>query len=255
VELTSHQTGTFCFPELNTRDMDGAKRFYGGLLGWTWLDVPSAAGSYSLLQVAGTEVAGLHRSERGDPSWLCYVAVDGAERVAARAVELGGTQLVAPFDVPGVGRMAMVQDPARATFALWEARGMIGARLADDPGAPCWYELITHDLPRATRFYADLLGWNALERTVEGVGPYTVARIGERSVAGLMSIRKERGEVRPRWQVYFAASDCGRAAQRAAALGGRVITGPTQVPDVGAFAILADPSGAVFAVFQAPSHP
>ena len=255
MELTSHPNGTFCFPELNTRDMDGAKRFYGGLLGWTWFDVPSAAGGYSLLRAEGRDVAGLHRSDRGEPSWLCYVSVDSADRVAARAAERGAKVLAAPFDVPGVGRMAAIEDPAQARFALWEARGMIGATLQDRPGAPCWYELITHDLRAAIRFYVDLFGWSAVERKLDGGGPYTVARIGETSVAGLMSIRKEWGEVSPRWQVYFAAEDCGRAAQQAVALGGCVIAGPTDVPEVGRFAVLADPSEAVFAVFQAPSRP
>jgi hypothetical protein len=235
--------------------MDGAKRFYGGLLGWTWFDVPSAAGGYSLLRAGGKDVAGLHRSEQGDPSWLSYLAVDGTDRVAARAVELGGRQLVAPFDVPGVGRMALVQDPARARFGLWEARGMIGARLQDEPGAPCWYELITHDLAAVTRFYADLLGWDTVEKTIEGVGPYTTARIGGRSVAGLMRIRREWGDVSPRWQVYIAVADCARAAEQAAALRGSVIAGPMDVPEVGRFALLADPCDAVFAVFQAPSRP
>jgi predicted enzyme related to lactoylglutathione lyase len=70
-----------------------------------------------------------------------------------------------------------------------------------------------------------------------------------------MGIRKEWGEVAPRWQVYFAVEDCARAAQQAAALKGRVIAGPIDVPGIGRSAILADPSGAVFAVFQAPPRP
>jgi hypothetical protein len=151
--------------------------------------------------------------------------------------------------------MALVQDPARARFGLWEARGMIGARLQDEPGAPCWYELITHDLAAVAPFYADLFGWDAVERTIEGVGPYTIARLGGQSVAGLMSMRREWGDVSPRWQVYIAVADCARAAEQAAALQGSVIAGPMDVPEVGRFALLADPCGAVFAVFQAPSRP
>ncbi|HSD65309.1 MAG TPA: VOC family protein, partial [Vicinamibacteria bacterium] len=98
-------------------------------------------------------------------------------------------------------------------------------------------------------------GWTVGERTVDAVGPYSVARIGERSVAGLMSIREEWGPVAPRWQPYFSVQDCARAAQQAAALKGQVIAGPTDVPDVGRFAILADPSRAAFAVYEAPPRP
>ena len=252
MEITSHPPGSFCFPELNTRDMDGAKRFYGELLGWEAFDVPSAEGSYSLMRVDGKDVAGLHRSERGAPSWLCYIAVDSTDRVAARAVELGGTQLAAPFDVQGVGRMAMIEDSARATFALWEARGMVGAKLEDQPGAPCWYELLTHDLAASGRFYSGLFGWATVERMLPIVGPYTTLKSGDRSAAGMMAIRKEWGEVSPRWQVYFAVEDCSRTARQAADLQGRVIAGPIAVPEVCTFAVLADASEAVFVILEAP---
>jgi predicted enzyme related to lactoylglutathione lyase len=150
--------------------------------------------------------------------------------------------------------MAFLEDPAQARFALWEARGMIGTTLEDHPGAPCWYELITHDLPRAARFYAELFGWAAIDRSVDAVGPYTVARVGQQSVAGLMSIRREWGDVSPRWQVYFSVADCDRAARDAARLGGSVIAGPTEVPEIGRFAMLADTSDAPFGVFQAPAR-
>jgi len=178
MEITAHAPGTFCFPELKTRDIAGSQRFYGQLLGWTTFDVPSAEGSYSLARVDGHDVAGMHLSSRGEPAWLCYVAVESADRTAGRAAELGGTVHVAPFDVHGVGRMAMIEDPAQATFAVWEARGMVGARLADQPGAPCWYELVTHELPLASRFYVGLFEWTTVEKTIGGVGPYTVARVG-----------------------------------------------------------------------------
>jgi predicted enzyme related to lactoylglutathione lyase len=255
VELTSHPAGTFCFPELNTRDMDGSKRFYGRLLNWTWLDVPSAAGGYSLLRVEGKDVAGLHRSDRGEPSWVCYLAVDSADRVAARATDQGAELLAPPFDVPGVGRMALIGDPARAPFGLWEARGMIGVALEDQPGAPCWYELLTLDVPAAIGFYGELFGWRAAERTLEGVGPYTVARIGDRPVAGLMTIREDWGPVTPRWQPYFAVDDCAHVAQEAQAFSGRVLAGPVDVPEVGRFAVLADPCEAAFGIFQDVSRP
>jgi predicted enzyme related to lactoylglutathione lyase len=251
VELSAHPPGTFCFPELNTRDMDGAKRFYGPLLGWAWLDVPSAAGTYSLLRVGDGVVAGLHRSERGAATWVCYVSVDSSDRVADRAAALGGRVLAPPFDVVGIGRMAFVEDPAHAPFALWEPRGMIGSTLEGHPGAPCWYELATHDPARAARFYADLFGWAMVERSIDGVGPYTVARIGPRSVAGLVSVPTERGAAPPRWQVYFSVADCDRAARQASDLKGRVVTGPTGVPEIGRFAVLADACDAVFGVFQA----
>ena len=118
MQVTAHPPGTFCFPELNTRDLPGAKGFYSALLGWTVFDVPSAEGSYSLARVGGHDVAGIHLSVRGEPSWLCYVAVESADQSAARAAEPGGTVRVPPFEVHGVGRMVLIEDPAQAMFAV-----------------------------------------------------------------------------------------------------------------------------------------
>jgi len=67
-----------------------------------------------------------------------------------------------------------------------------------------------------------------------------------------MSIRKEWGEVAPRWQVYFAVGDCARSVKEAVSLGGRVITGPRLVPETGTFAVLADSLDAVFVIFELP---
>jgi predicted enzyme related to lactoylglutathione lyase len=250
MEVASHTPGTFCFSELNTRDVAKAKGFYTAVLGWATFDVPSAGGSYALARAQGKDVAGIHLSSHGGASWLQYVAVESADRTAARAAELGGAVEAPPFDVQGVGRMALLRDPAGARFALWQATGMIGARLADEPGAPAWYELVTHDLERATRFYEALFGWSAPERTIPEVGPYTVASLGDRQVAGLMRIRAEWGDVDPHWQVYFAVADCARAVGLARDLGGCVYTGPSPVNGFGRFAVLADPDGAVFCMVE-----
>jgi uncharacterized protein len=82
------------------------------------------------------------------------------------------------------------------------------------------------------------------------VGSYTVARIGEQQVAGLMSIRKEWGEVDAHWQVYFVVPDCARVCDETRALGGGVITGPNRVESWGRFAVLTDPEDAVFCVVE-----
>jgi uncharacterized protein len=250
VDVASHSPGTFCFPELNTSDVAKAKAFYSGVLGWSTYDVPSAGGSYALARAQGKDVAGLHLSSRDRARWLHYVSVASTDRAASDAAELGATVEAAPFDVPGVGRMAMLRDPAGARFALWQAAGMIGARLADEPGAPAWYELVTHDLGRATRFYERLFGWSAPERTVPEVGPYTVASLGDRQVAGLMRIREEWGDVDPQWQVYFAVADCAGAVARARELGACIYAGPSDVRGFGRFAVLADSDGAGFGMVQ-----
>lgn len=249
MEVMGHSAGTFCFAELSTPDMDAAKRFYGSLFDWTTFDVPSAAGNYALFRRDGKDVAGLNRSPHGRHSWLQYISVESTDDTASRAQGLGATLKAAPFDVPGIGRMAMLTDPAGGEIGLWEARGYAGAQLVDDPGAMTWHELAVRDVEAARDFYTALFGWTtAISKVVPG--GYMLFVQGERQVGGLIQIGPDWGPVPPHWQVYFAVDDCAALAAQATALGGCVYYGPQDIPNLGRLVVLGDPGGAGFAVWQ-----
>jgi predicted enzyme related to lactoylglutathione lyase len=249
MDVMAHSAGTFCFAELTTPDMEAAKRFYGSIFGWTAFDVPGAVGNYALFRQNGKDVAGLNRSSQGRHAWLHYVAVDSADDSASRARELGAVIVAEPFDVPGIGRMAMFTDPAGASAALWEPRGYAGAQLVDETGAMTWHELVVRDIDAARRFYTALFGWTTTRSTVVP-GDYTLFTLGDRQVGGLLQIGDDWGPVPPHWQVYFAATDCAGVATRVEALGGCVYYGPQDIADIGRLVILADPGRATFAVWQ-----
>ena len=249
MEVVAHRHGTFCFAELNTPDMEGGKRFYSELLGWTGFDVPSAAGGYSLMRLRGKGVAGLHRTAQGPQSWLQYISVESAGRTAARAQELGGMVRAAPFEVPDVGRMAVLEDPAGGVVALWEAKGHTGAGLVEEPGTMWWNELLVHDAAAAWRFYCELFRWSTSETRVPN-GSYTIFKLGDQSVAGQMTIGRDWGRVTPHWQVFFAVRDCDASIAQAKALGGSLVFGPQDVPNAGRFAVLSDSGNATFAIMR-----
>ena len=252
MEVVAHPAGSFCFAELNTPDMELGKRFYGELLGWTVFDVPSAAGGYSLMRLRAQDVAGLHRTAQGPQSWLQYISVESADRTAARAQELGATVRAAPFDVSGVGRMAVLEDPAGGVVALWEAKGHSGAGLVEEPGTMWWNELLVHDAAAARLFYCELFGWSTTCTRVPN-GPYTIFKLGDQPVAGLMTIGRDWGRVTPHWQVFFAVRDCDASIAQAKALGGSLVFGPQDVPNAGRFAVLTDAGNAAFAIMR-PTH-
>jgi predicted enzyme related to lactoylglutathione lyase len=248
-ERTSHPPGTLSWTDLSTDDVEGAKRFYGELLGWEFDDQPIGEGQvYSLARLDGLEVAAISTAPNQVPHWNLYVTVASADDAAARAAELGATVAMEAFDVFDAGRMAVVQDPTGAFLSAWEPRGSIGARLVNAPGAFTWADLLTTDVDGAARFYGDWLGWTVEE--VPGAEGYRVIRNGDRTNGGMMPLRPEMGpEVPPHWQPYFGVTDLAEALARIEELGGRQLAGPIPVP-AGAFAVVSDPQGAVFAVWS-----
>ncbi len=254
-EKTTHAPGTFCWPEAAVDDMGKAKAFFGGLFGWDLRDAPG--GFYAIAHRKGKAVAGFYalsedQRKRGiPPHFLSYVRVASADGAAKKASGLGGKVLAPPFDVPTVGRMAVVEDPIGACFAVWEPKGMEGAALVDEPGAPCWYELMASDPAKATAFYTGLFGWKP-EAMPMGSFTYTLFKNegADCSAAGMMPMGPEFGGIPSHWMPYFAVEDCDAVAKECAALGGKVCVPPSDVPNVGRFSVLTAPDGATFSVIR-----
>jgi predicted enzyme related to lactoylglutathione lyase len=249
-EVTRHEPGSFSWAELATSDAEGAKKFYTSLFGWSFSDSPAGPGMvYTMLQKKGKNVGALYNpgptAGGAPPHWMTYVTVASADDSAKKAEDLGGKAIAEPFDVMDVGRMATIRDPQGAVICLWQPKKHIGAEVVNEPNAMCWCELDTTDLESAKRFYTGLFGWG----TKVG-GDYTEFQRNGTSIGGMMKIPKDWGSVPPSWLVYFAVEDCDRAAAKTSELGGRPIVPPTDIPNVGRFAVLSDPQGAVFAVIK-----
>ena len=115
--------GAFSWNELTTTDPQAAAKFYSQLFGWTIQDMGAAMDHYLMASVGETGVCGLMGLPQGAPAdmpphWGSYVTVDNVEAVLARCSELGGSTLVPPLDVPGVGRMAVLRDPQGAVLSV-----------------------------------------------------------------------------------------------------------------------------------------
>jgi hypothetical protein len=172
---------------------------------------------------------------------------------AAKASALGGKVLHGPFDVEGIGRMAVLQDPGGAVFALWEARGHIGARLVGEDNTLCWSELVTRDPEGAQPFYSGLFGWTWTRSTAATVHYVEINREGA-PIGGLLPMEgQEWAGVPPHWMPYFLVADCDAAVAKAAALGGAAAVPATDIPQVGRFAVLRDDQGAHFSVIAMPA--
>jgi len=183
------------------------------------------------------------------PHWLSYASVTNADETAAKAKELGATILAGPFDVMTFGRMAVIQDPTSAVFALWQPKDHKGAGVVNVPNSFCWNELMTTDTAKDGDFYTGLFGWS---KKTQNFGPleYTMFSNGERMAGGMLKITPEMGPIPPNWLVYFAVDDCDAKTQKANDLGATTMKPPDDIPGVGRFSILTDPQGAAFALIK-----
>jgi len=252
-EVTSYQPGTFCWFELATSDGAAAKEFYTSLLGWTADDRPMPEGVYTILQKNGRDAAALYENKQAPTAWMTYVSVASADESVEKAKSLGATVVAGPFDVMEHGRMAVLQDPAGAHVSLWQPRGHIGATVSWESGTVCWTELATRDAAAAERFYVSLFGWHAKHNVpaAPGAGPaYTELDLGGQPFAGMYDMPAEMAGLPSYWLIYIAVDDCDATAEKAKSLGGQVHVGPQDIPNVGRFAMIGDPQGAMFAVIK-----
>jgi uncharacterized protein len=250
-ERSSYTPGTFCWVDLTTADQGGAKAFYTALFGWEAHDQPIGDGAvYSIMLVEGKQVGAIspqpaaQRGAGAPAAWNSYVAVTDADAVAARAAELGATLHAPPFDVFDAGRMAVIQDPQGAYFAVWQPNEHNGAQLVNAPGAFSWNELASPDVDGSAGFYGELFGWKIT--AMEGMPMrYLVIANGERSNGAITELTPPAP---PHWLVYFAVEDIDAGLATLAELGGSKIAGPIDI-GIAKIAVVADPQGAVFALY------
>ncbi|MCC6719918.1 MAG: VOC family protein [Acetobacteraceae bacterium] len=119
-------------------------------------------------------------------------------------------------------------------------------------GTFVWHEILTTDTAAARAFYTDVVGWTARDSGVPGMD-YTLLLTGETRVAGLM--RQPDGAGQPGWVGYVGVEDVDAGAAKAVSLGGAVLMPPRDIPNVGRFAVIADPQGAAIAIFRGDGMP
>lgn len=248
--------GKFVWRDLMTDDPALVKPFYAALLGWEYVETRSLGRPYTLIRSGGQFIAGIAQGQRrlpheGNAQWLSFLSVADVDRAAQATAAAGGNVLLAPFDVPRVGRAAVVADPQGAPL------GLLRASFGDPADTPepvlhrfLWTEALVRDPVAAARFYADLAGFEILVHD-HGDKPFRVLKAAGRERAGVM--RMPFANMNPTWLPAVMVADPAASAQRAAALGGRVLVTPRMDVRAGSVALIADPGGAVLALQRWPS--
>jgi predicted enzyme related to lactoylglutathione lyase len=257
-ERSGYTPGTFCWTDLTTTDQAAAKAFYSGLFGWEAEDMPVGEGVYySMMRLGGKDVAAIapqpqvQRDAGVPPVWNSYVSVESADAAADRAKELGATVHAPPFDVMEAGRMAVLQDPQRAFFLVWQPRQHFGAAVVNAPGALVWNELNSPDPDGSATFYSALFGWTIapFEGSPE---PYLSIKNGDANNGGIRELNPAGSAAH--WLVYFGGEDLDAALTKLAELGGTKMVGPIDI-QIAKFAVVKDPQGVFFALYAGQFGP
>jgi hypothetical protein len=243
--------GRFIWHELLTSDPGAAAAFYKKVVGWktqAWPEDPN----YTLLLAGTRGVGGLMqlpeeaKAMGAPPHWLSYVGTPDTDATSARLQALGGKVLKTPWDVPTVGRVAVVQDPHGAVFGLFTPSQPSGGG-ATTLGEFSWHELMTDDQAAALAFYADLFGWQTTESMDMGpeMGTYDMFGLDGVSMGGIM---RRPPNVPANWLPYAMIPDSRKAAPIIKSLGAQILNGPMEVPGGDLIAQCLDPQGAAFAL-------
>ena len=243
--------------ELATSDPIAARTFYSELFGWTAIDSPMGPGNfYTTFSLGGRKAAACYTLQADEaakhipPHWNLYISVASAAASAKRAKDLGGNVFCGPFDVATHGVMSTIADPTGAVFYIWESKDHPGIAVQGENGAFCWADLSTPDANRAAAFYTKLFGWT----TDAGKDDYMhILNRGE-YIGGIPPAAHRQPGVPPHWLLYFQTDDCDASTARAKQLGAKIYLGPMTMEKVGRMAVLADPQGAVFSLFQPFPH-
>lgn len=248
-----NRTGDYVWYELLTPDAEAAQSFYGKVLGWRFSNNAQAGMDYRIIHAGADSVGGLMTltpemtSHGARPAWLGYIAVDNVDDAASETEKRGGRMLMQPMDIPDVGRIAMLADPQGAPFYVIKPKGEGKSAAFTDagsmPGRCVWNELTTPDQAAAWKYYGEMFGWKqdgALEMGPKG--QYQFIRHG----AVLGAIMPDEANDAPHWTQYFQVENIDAAKAIVENGGGRIITGPDEIPG-GDFAMnCLDPQGALF---------
>ncbi len=144
---------------------------------------------------------------------MLYVATANADETAAKVAPAGGKVIEGPFDVMTFGRMAVLQDPSGAPFAIWQANTHPGIGINGVHGTLCWADVTAPDTARAADFYKQVFGWTTSGGN-DSVGYLEVSNGGQ-MIGGIRPAEHGDPNAPPHWLVYFLVGNCDASTAKA----------------------------------------
>ncbi|MGW0949328.1 VOC family protein [Streptomyces sp. NPDC002623] len=244
--------GTPCWADAMFSDLEGAKNFYGDVLGWTFGEASSEYGNYTQAYADGKAVAAVvppMPGQEGQSQWCLYFASPDAAATAGKIRANGGEVLMEPMQVGDFGTMCLGREPSGAVFGVWQAGVHEGFEAQAVPGAYGWAEVFTREPEKTDRFLGAVFPYTAQQMEDDAID-FRMFNVGDETVLGRMKMTEEFPPEVPSYvNLYFVVADCDDAVARATKLGAVLRFGPMSSP-FGRFAALTDPQGANFSVID-----
>lgn len=238
--------GKFVWFEHMSPDMGRAQAFYQALLGWTTQAVPMGQASYPMISNRGQGIGGYRQAGGSAPThWLCFMSVADVDASFKAVQELGCRALQQPIDY-GPGRFAAAADPTGAAFAMWKGTEGDPPDGATALGGWHWTELWATDEEKALAFYCGMFGYGADTMTLHDGSKYHLLTMAGAPRAGLMKAPQGSST----WLPYVSVDDCDEVFGKALSMGSRPMLQPTDMTQVGRFAIVRDPQGALLGLIK-----
>lgn len=250
---SEHHVGKIIWADLVTSDLDGAKRFYGGLFGWQFRSVESAGKDYTVAFVDERPVAGLvhptaRNGEQRQPAWLTFLAVKDADAAERTALAHGAKALSAPRTYPHRGRQVVLADPQGAIFAVLASASGDPPDYLAAPGDWIWSSLQTHDAANEAAFYQTVFNYEVFDASSDDGVEHLVLSSDDFARASVNTLKGDRRH--PHWLNFVRVASMGQAISKVSALGGRVLVEPRVDEHGGTIALVADPAGAVLGLLE-----
>jgi len=250
-------TGSPCWADLWTSDVEGSRRFYGELLGWEAQAPNAEFGGYFMFTRDGIPTAGGMGGMGDQPAqniWSIYLCTDDMAKTVELA-EARGAQVDPPMPVADLGTQAVLTDPTGARVGAWQPGTFPGFTVLNEHGAPSWCELFTRDHAAAVAFYRSVFHWET--STVGDTDEFRYTTMldptGDGELAGIMDASAFLPEGVPaHWSIYWEVDDADATVAKAQALGGSRVLGPDDTP-YGRLATVTDPAGAQFKLRTPPA--
>jgi uncharacterized protein len=252
--------GSPCWADLWTSDVEGSRKFYGELFGWTPEEPSAEFGGYFIFSRDGAPVAGgmgdMGPDMQADNTWKPYFHTDDIAKTLEAAEAAGAQVIGAAMAVADLGTQAVLVDPTGAVVGAWQPDTFQGFSTLEEPGAPSWVELHTRDHAKAVDFYRSVFHWDIT--MVDDTDEFRYGVMEDPSgqnmgLAGIMDASGFLPEGAPSaWYVYWEVDDVDATVAKAQQLGGSVVDEPEDTP-YGRLATLQDPAGARFKLRKSPA--